>query len=59
MPDSSPELPAEAAEFLARHPETVALDAFLADLSGVVRGSRKLSPSSVAVRPLLMPAARK
>ena len=40
MPDSSPKLPAEAAEFLACHPETVALDCILADLSGVIRGKR-------------------
>lgn len=40
MPDSTTALPAEAAEFLARHPDTVALDAILADLSGIVRGKR-------------------
>ncbi|WP_420347245.1 glutamine synthetase family protein [Pelagibius sp.] len=40
MPDSTRELPAEAADFLARHPDTVALDCILADLSGVVRGKR-------------------
>ena len=40
MRDSDGDLPAEAAEFLARHPDTVALDCLLADLSGVVRGKR-------------------
>ncbi len=40
MPDTTHKLPAEAAEFLSRYPDTGALDAILADLSGVVRGKR-------------------
>ncbi len=40
MPDTTQKLPAEAAEFLSRYPDTGALDAILADLSGVVRGKR-------------------
>ena len=40
MPDTTDKLPAEAAEFLRHYPETTALDAILADLSGVVRGKR-------------------
>ncbi|MEE8189854.1 MAG: glutamine synthetase family protein [Kiloniellales bacterium] len=33
-------LPREAADFLAAHPETEAVDAIFADLSGIVRGKR-------------------
>ncbi len=40
MPDSTATLPREAADYLAAHPETSGLDAFFADLSGVVRGKR-------------------
>ena len=40
MAKASAKLPREAASFLAAHPETVAVDAIFADLSGVVRGKR-------------------
>jgi glutamine synthetase len=40
MPDTTHKLPPEAAEFMRLYPETGALDAILADLSGVVRGKR-------------------
>ncbi len=40
MPDSTSKLPKEAADFLAAHPDLVAVDAFYPDLSGVVRGKR-------------------
>lgn len=40
MPDSNPALHPEVARFLADHPETVAIDLLLADLSGVIRGKR-------------------
>ncbi|MDF2094554.1 glutamine synthetase family protein [Aquibaculum arenosum] len=40
MPDSSSELHPEVAAFLADHPDTVAIDLLLADLSGVIRGKR-------------------
>ena len=40
MPDTTNKLPAEAAEFMRRYPETGALDAIFPDLSGVIRGKR-------------------
>jgi glutamine synthetase len=40
MPDTQKTLPKEAADFLKAHPETTAIDAVFADLSGVVRGKR-------------------
>ncbi len=41
MPDSSTSaLPKEAADFIAAHPGTRAIDAIYADLSGIVRGKR-------------------
>lgn len=40
MPDSSSQLHPEVAGFLADHPDTVAIDLLLADLSGVIRGKR-------------------
>jgi glutamine synthetase len=40
MPDTTSTLPKQAADYLAAHPDTVAVDAFYADLSGVVRGKR-------------------
>jgi len=40
MPDTSLKLPAEAARFLSRHPDTASFDAIFPDLSGVIRGKR-------------------
>ena len=40
MPDSKAKLPGEVAGYLKAHPATTAVDVFLADLSGVVRGKR-------------------
>src|SRR3546814_3223924 len=40
MPDSTLKLPAEAARFLSRYPDTGSLDAIFPDLSGVIRGKR-------------------
>ena len=40
MPDSKAKLPGEVAGYLKAHPATSAVDVFLADLSGVVRGKR-------------------
>ncbi|NIA68754.1 glutamine synthetase [Pelagibius litoralis] len=40
MPDITHKLPPEAADFLSQYPDTAAVDAILADLSGVVRGKR-------------------
>jgi len=40
MPDTTSKLPSEAAEFLARYPDTGSLDAIFPDLSGVIRGKR-------------------
>ena len=40
MPDAKSKLDDEVARFLKAHPHTAAVDAFLADLAGVVRGKR-------------------
>jgi glutamine synthetase len=40
MPDTTVKLPAEAARFLSRYPDTGSLDAIFPDLSGVIRGKR-------------------
>ncbi len=40
MPDTTSKLPAEAAQFLSRYPDTGSLDCILPDLSGVIRGKR-------------------
>src|SRR3546814_7956126 len=40
MPDTTQKLPAEAARFLSRYPDTGSLDAIFPDLSGVIRGKR-------------------
>src|SRR3546814_14915544 len=40
MPYSTLKLPAEAARFLSRYPDTGSLDAIFPDLSGVIRGKR-------------------
>ena len=40
MPDTTQKLPAEAAQFLSRYPDTGSLDAIFPDLSGVIRGKR-------------------
>ncbi len=40
MPDSKASVSTEVAKYLKAHPDTVAVDLFFADLSGVVRGKR-------------------
>ena len=40
MPDSSAELPQEAVDYLAGHPDTVAIDVIYPDLCGICRGKR-------------------
>jgi len=40
MPDTTSKLPAEAAQFLSRYPDTGSLDCIFPDLSGVIRGKR-------------------